>query len=79
MKSADINATLIEGFLKLLGSLSLSNKLDLISKLTQSVKSDLSVNKKNSYEIFGMWRGDENAEDIINEIRRSRTSLIAEL
>ena len=40
MKTADINTTLIDGYIRLLDNLSPGNKLDLISKLTISVKSD---------------------------------------
>ncbi|MEY3500402.1 MAG: hypothetical protein RL308_2071 [Bacteroidota bacterium] len=41
MKKADINTTIIDGYIGLLGNLSLSNKLDHISTLTASAKTDL--------------------------------------
>ena len=47
MRTADINDTIIDGYLELLDNLSPSNKLDLISKLTNSVKQDLSNKKSN--------------------------------
>lgn len=46
MKAIDINTALIEGYLKLLESLSPSSKLDLISKQTLSVKAE-TTDKKN--------------------------------
>ena len=55
MKTIDINKTLIEGYLQLLNNLSPSNKLDLISKLTLSVKTDITDRKKSFYKSFGAW------------------------
>ena len=45
MKIAEINTTIVDGYVGLLDNLSTNNKLDLITKLTASVKTDLS-NKK---------------------------------
>jgi len=57
----------------LLGNLSPGNKLDLIAKLTASVKSDI-TNKKSSFKkVFGAFQSKKSAEEIINEIRSSRT------
>jgi len=72
MKAVDINTTLIEGYLKLLENLSPNNKLDLISKLTLSVKTDVSDRKKQFYNSFGAWQSKKNAEEIISKIRDSR-------
>ena len=49
MKTAALNTTLVDGYVGLLDNLSTSNKLDLISKLTDSVKTDL-TNKKSSFK-----------------------------
>ncbi len=73
MKAIDINTTLIDGYLKLLDNLSPSNKLDLISKLTLSVKSDITDRKKNFYKAFGAWESKQTADQIIKEIRDSRS------
>jgi hypothetical protein len=72
MKAIDINTTLIEGYLRLLDNLSPSNKLDLISKLTISVKTDI-TDKKKFYKAFGAWESKKTADEIINDIRSSRT------
>ena len=73
METADINITLIDGYLQMLDNLSPSDKLDLISKLTDSVKSDI-TNKKSSFkEAFGAFESKKSADEIINEIRSSRT------
>lgn len=71
-KAIDINTTLIEGYLRLLDNLSPSNKLDLISKLTLSVKTDVTDKKKSFYKAFGAWKSKQTADEIINDIRGSR-------
>ncbi len=73
MKAIDINTTLIEGYLRLLDNLSPSTKLDLISKLTLSVKNDISDRKKTFYKSYGAWKSKQTADEIIADIRKSRT------
>jgi hypothetical protein len=73
MKNIDVNTTLVEGYLKLLGNLSPGNKLDLISKLTISVKKDMNKSESSFYKAFGAWESKMSAEEIINDIRSSRT------
>lgn len=73
MELVNSDNTFIEGYVKLLEGLSPANKLDLIVRLTASVKSDIE-NKKSSFEAsFGAWQSDKTAEEIITEIRNSRT------
>ena len=73
MKAIDINTTLIEGYLRLLENLSANNKLDLISKLSLSVKTDSTDKKKSFYKAFGAWESKQSADQIISDIRNSRT------
>ena len=73
MKAVDINITLIEGYLRLLDNLSPDSKLDLISKLSLSVKTDISDRKNTFYKAFGAWDSKQSAEQIINVIKNSRT------
>ena len=68
----DINTTLIEGYIQMLENLSVKNKLDLISKLSLTIKGNDKVNNKTFYEAFGAWDSNQSAEDIINDIRKSR-------
>jgi hypothetical protein len=72
MKVIDNNITLIECYVQMLDNLSPSNKLDLISKLTKSVKTDLLDRKKNFYKAYGAWDSKQSAETIINDIKKSR-------
>lgn len=72
MKAIDLNKTLVEGYLRLLANLSTDHKLDLISKLTLSVKKDIAKNNSSFFKAFGAWESDQSAEKIITEIRSSR-------
>jgi hypothetical protein len=73
MKTADFNNRLIAGYFELLKNLAPSNKLDLISKLTNSIQSDLK-DKRNTFEnAFGAWDTSEDAEKITKEMRDSRS------
>ena len=72
MKTAEINNTIVEGYIRLLGNLSPTNKLDIISKLTASVKSDLANKKLSFKESFGGFVSNQSAEEIIEDIRKSR-------
>lgn len=74
MRATEINTTIVDGYVGLLNNLSTSNKLDLISRLTDSVKTDL-ANKKSSFKkAFGAFDSKKSAEEIIEDIRSSRVS-----
>jgi hypothetical protein len=72
MKLSEFNNHIVDGYLELLDNLSPSNKLDLISKLTASVKTDLSKKKSNFKKAFGAFESKKSAETIIKEIRNDR-------
>ena len=72
MSTAELNTTIVEGYIGLLDNLSPDNKLDLISKLTKSVKLDLSKKKSSFMRSFGAFDSSKSAEEIITEIRESR-------
>lgn len=72
MKAVDINTQLIINYFALLKNLSTNSKLDLISKLTQSIKSDM-VDKSTFDEAYNAWDNNDNAEDLISSIRSART------
>lgn len=74
MRTTEINTSIVDGYVGLLDNLSTDNKLDLISKLTVSVKTGL-TNKKSSFKkAFGAFDSKKSAEEIIEEIRNSRVS-----
>ena len=57
------------GFLK---NLNQNSKLDLISKLSQSLKNDEQVSDTSLQSLFGAYKSEETAEEIIAELRASR-------
>ncbi len=73
MKAVDINTSLIDGYLRMLDNLSPGNKLDLISKLSLSVKTDILDKKKSFRKAYGAWDSKQSAEQIISDIKKSRT------
>ena len=72
MKAIDINSRLVDTYLELLKNLDPEVKLDLINKLSLSVKTDLSMKKSSFNKAFGAWDKEDDAELIITEIRESR-------
>lgn len=65
----------IRDIMKLLHPLSLTSKLEIISRLTKEVKTGLSVEKEDKSillnELYGSWR--DIGDDVIEEIMKSRT------
>ena len=73
MNTVDINTKLIDSYAGLLKNLSASNKLDLIARLTQSLKVEMDQKKSNFYKAFGAWDQDESADELITSLRGART------
>jgi len=73
MKSAEINSKLIDSYISLLKNMSAQNKLDLISKLTNTVKTDIEQENTDFYKAFGGWDKTESAEVLIETVKGSRT------
>jgi hypothetical protein len=69
-----MNSSIVDGYVGLLDNLSSGDKLDLISKLTASVKTDLTNRKSTFKKAFGAFASKKTAEQIIEEIRNSRVS-----
>jgi hypothetical protein len=72
MKAA-INAHILDTYMAFLDTLSPGAKLDIISKLTQSLKSEVKPKDKLFEGSFGAWTGNESADEIIKSVRDSRT------
>lgn len=73
MNTADANTKLIDSYLALLKNMSDKNKLDLISKLSNTVKDDTKQKQSVFYESFGGWDKNESAEELITSIKAART------
>ncbi len=74
MRTTEINTTIVDGYVVLLDNLSTDNKLDLISRLTASIKSDLTEKKSLFKKAFGAFDSEKSAEEIIEQILESRVS-----
>ncbi len=73
MENAAKNISIADYYFDLLRNLSRDNKLDLISKLSQSLKNDKEA-APSLDSLFGAYKSDESAEEIIETIRASRIS-----
>ena len=73
MTAQDINSRFVYSYVGLLDNLSTNNKLDLISKLTVSVKSYL-TNKKSSFKRRLELLTQKKCRGFIDEIRSNRLS-----
>jgi hypothetical protein len=72
MKPLDLNIRIVDSYLELLKDLSVPAKLDLIAKLSKSVKKK-PTSPENSFELaFGAWKGNEPVETLTKSIRTSR-------
>ncbi len=75
MVSSVKNISIADYYFGFLKNLNPDSKLDLISKLSQSLKESETVAPETSLQsLFGAHKSDETAEEIIEAIRSSRVS-----
>ncbi|NOX86278.1 MAG: hypothetical protein GXO86_09995 [Chlorobi bacterium] len=72
MKTTDLNSKFINNYFDLIKNLSLEQKLDIIEKLTKTIKGDIVRKTKTLKKAFGAWKSEKSADEIINELRNSR-------
>jgi len=73
MKTADININLIDSYFTLLKSLSPDNKLELIARLSKSMKTTKKKEKEISLDaLYGSWESDQTADELVAEIKAAR-------
>ena len=76
MKAANLKFNLIDSYLGLLENLSPDNKLELISKLSDSLKSSKKQTEKNSDksldDLCGAFIFDKSSDDLISDLKSSR-------
>ncbi len=72
MKTADINTTLIDRYFTLLKSLSPDNKLELIAKLSKSMKTTKKSKDISWKSLFGALEIDQSAEDFVADLKKDR-------
>jgi len=72
MISSTEHISLAEYYFGFLKNLNPDSKLDLISKLSQSLKESENVPETSLESLFGAYKSDETADEIIAGLRASR-------
>ena len=72
MNNADINTTLIDSYFTLLKGLSADNKLELIAKLSKSMKTAKKEKDVSWKALFGALKLDQSADDFIKDLKDDR-------
>ena len=72
MKTADINTNLIDSYFTLLKSLSPNNKLELIAKLSTSMKITKKTKDISWKSLFGALELDQSADDFAADLKKDR-------
>ncbi len=72
MKSSAQNISIADYYFGFLKNLNADSKLDLISKLSQSLKQIDDNQSASLQSLFGAYKSEETAEEIIAQIRTSR-------
>jgi len=69
----DIDKNLIDLYLQLIEKLGDKSKLELISRLSSSMKTKKKKIDKSVLKLYGSIKSEETAEELIDKIRSSRT------
>lgn len=72
MDSSDQYIDLTDYYFSFLVNLNADSKLDLISRLSQSLKNKASISEPSLQSLFGAYKSVETADEIIDELRASR-------
>ena len=67
------DATFIDNYLGLIKNLSPEIKIDIIEKLMKSLRRDFTGKNKTLIDSCGAWESEKSADEIILELRNSRT------
>ena len=72
MKATDLKFNLIDSYLGLLNNLSPDSKLELISRLSDSLKGSKKPTDKSISDLYGAFISKKSADEIITELKDSR-------
>lgn len=73
MSTTDINTNLVDSYYTLLKSLSPDHKLELIARLSKSMKTTKKKKEDTSWEaLFGSWELDQSADEFVEELKKDR-------
>jgi hypothetical protein len=71
MDTLNVNSILVNNYVALLQNMSQDHKLELISKLAQSLKTEKEEGMSMK-ELFGAFQSEQTADQLIEEIRAAR-------
>ncbi len=72
MRAADINTNLVDSYYTLLRNLSPNNKLELIARLSKSMKTTKKANDNSWKSLFGALVIDQSADEFVEELKKDR-------
>lgn len=72
MNTADINTALIDSYFLLLKSLSPNSKLELIARLSKSMKTTKTTKDNSWKSLFGALVLDQSADEFVEELKKDR-------
>ena len=72
MKTVDLNTNLIDSYFSVLKNLSPDSKLELIARLSKSMKSPKRVKAGSVQSLYGAFKSDLSADELVDEIKKAR-------
>lgn len=72
MKASGLGFNLIDSYLGLLNSLSPDNRLELISRLSDSLKGSKKPTDKSLNDLYGAFKTKKSADEIIADLKKRR-------
>lgn len=72
MKTNEINTNLIDSYFTLLKSLSPNNKLELIARLSKSMKTTRKTKDMSWKSLFGAMELDQSVDDFVEDLKNER-------
>jgi hypothetical protein len=72
MKSSELNTSMLDSYYRLLENLSPDNKLELISRLSRSMKTTKKTSDDSWKKLYGALLLDESADEFIDGLKRDR-------
>ncbi|HEY6082314.1 MAG TPA: hypothetical protein VIU45_02580 [Chitinophagaceae bacterium] len=73
MNATDININLIEAYFRLLKNLNPDSKLELISKLSNSMRTAKTAKRESLKPLYGAFISNQSADELIDDIKQART------
>lgn len=72
MKTSNIDTNLIDSYFMLLKNLSPNHKLELITRLSESMKTTKKVKDTSWKSLFGALELDQSTDDFIEDLKKDR-------